>query len=259
MDSTALALLLTRYGRRISPLPSITWIHINHGWRGAESDADQAWVEALARMQGVECLSFRLGPTPSRGSPEQVARDQRSEIFERLALERGARVLTAHHADDLAETLLWRVFTGAAETHGEGIRREQGCQLRPLLAVRKADLQAFLEEEEQDWREDRTNHEGELLRTRMRRELMPAIERIFPRAVENLTGYVQGRAGVPSGDAPELGAIEKLLGERGVRMRRAHWREALRSGQAALPEGWTLMRIPGGWNLTQTDPTPSAK
>jgi hypothetical protein len=86
------------------------------------------------------------------------------------------------------------------------------------------------------------------MRTRMRRELLPAIESIFPRAVERLLAYADDE-----GRGAELGALEDVLRGDGVKLRRAHRREALRAGVARLPAGWSLRAVPGGWNLTRDE------
>ena len=111
---------------------------------------------------------------------------QRKAIYENLARKYQARILTAHHGDDLAETVLWRILTGASQTHLEGIRFEEGVEVRPLLAVRKQLLYDFLKEEGLEWSEDSTNGDPRFLRARMRAELMPRLERIFPRGVQHL-------------------------------------------------------------------------
>ena len=190
-DSVALAHLLTRYGRKICSKEAITLLHMNHGWRGEESDGDADFVRLLSEKWGVPLLSYRLklNKKPKGESPENVARKARKEIYKKLTQKSPKFILTAHHADDLAETVLWRFFTGKMTTHGGGIRFQEGSELRPLLRVRKRDLQEYLRQEGVPWREDRTNHEGKLLRSQMRKTLLPAIEALFPKAVEHITRH----------------------------------------------------------------------
>lgn len=247
-DSTALALLIAKYGRRAVNPDSLSFLHVNHGWRGKESDGDEAFVRALGKKLGVPVSVHRLKPTAKRGeSWEAEARKQRKRIFAQEAKKLGARVLTAHHADDQAETVLWRLMSGEAETHGGGILASHGTELRPLLGVRRSDLRRFLEEEGQDWREDSTNHEGRFLRARMRAELLPQLEKLFPSAVENLARLARSASAEPG---VEVRPLESLIGMAGVGLRRAHW-EALKKSQALgnkngwrgefhLADGWTL-------------------
>jgi tRNA(Ile)-lysidine synthase len=162
---------------------------VNHGWRGRESDGDEKFVRALAKKLGVGFQSHRLAEKPVPGeSWEAHARTLRKEIFrlESAALG-GAPVFTAHTADDQAETRLWRFLTGAFATLGAGIMPRHGAELRPLLQVRREDLRAFLREERQRWREDSSNRDPRFLRARIRKDLMPVIEAIFPRAVEAIS------------------------------------------------------------------------
>jgi tRNA(Ile)-lysidine synthase len=187
-DSTALAVALARYGRRVGPPSRITLLHVNHGWRGDESDADEEFVRRLAERLGVGFVSRGLAELPGAGdSWEAHAREARKRIYsEESARLGGAVVLTAHTADDQAETRLWRILTGAFDRLGSGILTRHEVEVRPLLAVRKELLRKFLLEEGETWREDSSNDDTRFLRARMRKELMPAIERLFPRAIESL-------------------------------------------------------------------------
>ncbi len=265
-DSVALAILLARYGRRVVPAERLALLHVNHGWRGAESDGDEELVRALARELGVgvTVLDARRGPGAKRGSsPEDAARAVRRAFFEEQAKQRGAMVITAHHMDDLAETVLWRVLTGAAGTHGGGIAARHGHVVRPFLTVRREELREFLREERAAWREDRTNHEGGLMRTRLRREVLPPLTALFPKAVEHLAALGLGaQKRAPKGEVGEL-----LFAASGLRARSAHWR-SLRSlgesweGELHLPEGWRLSCDRAGgerWILERKRPENKAK
>lgn len=186
-DSTALAVLLARYGRRVGT--RITLLHVNHGWRGKESDADEAFVRRLAKKLGTEVVVHRLKEQPQDGeSWEAHAREGRKAIFKRESRAYGnAPVLTAHTADDQAETRIWRFLTGSYATLGEGILSRHEVEVRPFLDFRRSEIVDFLREERQIWREDSTNADPRFLRARIRRELMPVIEEIFPGAVYSIT------------------------------------------------------------------------
>ncbi len=246
-DSTALLLLLARYGRRIIAPDQIEVVHVHHGWRAGKSDEDARFVEALSRRLGLSCQVHRVCP-PREDSPdswEDHARQQRKEIFARLAREREALVLTAHQADDLAETLIWRIMTGAALTHGAGIAVRHGVECRPLLQVRKESLQAFLKEEGQPWCEDETNHGGRFLRSRIRQELLPVLERLFPRSVEHLLKLALG---AQRAAGAESALPEAFLGMAGIRPRRPHW-ETLSDHLRREPNWQGALDLPGGWRL----------
>lgn len=245
VDSIALALLLAKYGRRVVGASSLELLHVNHGWRGKESDADERFVKAFGKKLGLTVHASRLqAPKPDGRSWEEVAREERKAIYARFAKQRNAVILTGHHADDLAETLLWRLFTGAFGSHGGGIGVQHGVEIRPFLQIRKRDLQKFLEEERQTWREDRTNVEGRFLRSKMRMRLMPIVEELFPRSVEHLVKVALEAQTRQRQQAPEVG---DALNARGIHLRRPHW-EAIQekasdwAGEIHLPGGWKLVR-----------------
>lgn len=266
VDSMALAKLLVKYGRRVADFRKIRLLHINHGWRGVESDQDEKLVRNVAQRWGVPISVFRikdqLKSQAARGrSPEDFARDARKRIYEtvsrRYASEgKQAFVLTAHHADDVAETLIWRFFTGSLSTHGGGIAFRHGPELRPLLGIRKRDLIAFLREEGEGWAEDRTNHEGVLLRSRMRMELIPVIESVFPLAIQQvarqgLRALVEISRGTLEADEQVGPAV--LFSAAGLKVRKAHW-EWLRDlneqrSAKAMPQQPIQLSLPGGWTL----------
>jgi tRNA(Ile)-lysidine synthase len=256
-DSLALAHLLLKYGRRVADPTHIKLLHINHGWRSGASEADAEFVKRFGRQWGAEVIVHELEPpkdSQMKGrSWEEVARYARKGIFEKEAARLRAKVLTAHQADDLAETVLWRLLTGAAETHAGGIAFAHGVEMRPLLSVRKQELKAYLEEERQTWCEDSTNYAGRFMRSKMRLHLMPVIDDLFPRAVEHLVALARKAAKDPVADpdAAEAGVdlVAALLGASGVRLKRSHWsaiearlRATARKGALALPGGWRLSR-----------------
>lgn len=251
VDSLALAHLLLKYGRRVVDPTRIQLLHINHGWRAAESDADAQFVQKFANRWGVPLLGHRLKPpTPADlkgASWEDAARRSRKNIYEKEATHRGAKILTGHQADDLAETLLWRIFTGAVDSHGGGIAFAHGAEIRPLLNVRKDELKAYLKEERQAWREDATNAAGRFLRSRMRLTLMPEIEKLFPRAVEHLVRLAQQASQAESSESSQnqnhFEALGALFSATGIRMRRAHW--------DALKKNPVRLTLPGGWRLSK--------
>ena len=124
-----------------------------------------------------------------------MARNERKKIFSDLEKE-GYVVLTAHHADDVAETLIWRLCSGKMDGHEAGILFRTGNELRPFLTSRKDELKLFLSEEGLSWREDRTNHEGKLLRSKMRMKLMPVLSEIFPDFVEKISCEANSKRGL---------------------------------------------------------------
>jgi len=165
---------------------------VDHRSRGAESDGDVAFVEALAAELGVDFFRRTLDPTEletearRQGSWESAARTLRYRALVDAAKNGGARYLaTAHHRDDQLETLLFRLFRGAGFDGLRGVPAvrpldEALVLIRPLLAVGRAEILAYLAQLNQPYRVDSSNASPRYARNRIRNELAPLLESIFP-------------------------------------------------------------------------------
>lgn len=163
--------------------------HFNHKLRGAESDADQAFVEELAREVGVELIreaaSTNLGAQHGGEGLEGAARQARYEFLSRAASQCGARyVATAHTADDQVETILHHILRGTGLAGLAGIPRtrqltEAATLIRPLLVVTRREVLGYLDLLGKSYREDATNRLLHLTRNRIRHELLPLLEKEF--------------------------------------------------------------------------------
>jgi tRNA(Ile)-lysidine synthase len=159
-------------------------VHLNHSLRASESDADARFVENLARQQNlpfvlhvedVAAVAEREG-----WNLEDAGRRLRRGFFERLVKEGLADLIAvAHTADDQAETLLAHVMRGTGTTGLGGIHPVAWPLVRPLLEMRRQDLRDYLRWLKQDWREDSTNDDTRRMRARIRKDLLPIIERGF--------------------------------------------------------------------------------
>lgn len=183
-DSVALLRLLVQRGCRVYAC------HVHHGIRGAAADADAAFCRALCERLGVPYEESRVDvpalAAQSGESPETAARTARRAALADAARRRNCRaVALAHHADDQAETVLFRLARGAAGLRGMlPVHEAQGiCWVRPLLHTRHAELTAWLEALGQDWVEDATNAEPAAARNRLRLEVIPALNRAMGRDV----------------------------------------------------------------------------
>jgi tRNA(Ile)-lysidine synthase len=191
-DSVALLCLLLELRAELGIVLSVA--HVNHKLRGEESDEDERFVAKLAEQHGLE-LHVYEAPVDSSQSLEQrsgieaAAREQRYSFFRRMTHEgRVSKVVTAHTLDDQAETVLLRIFRGTgirglSGIHPKIIFEEQGHAfgevVRPLLSLRRADLQEFLREQGQSWRQDSSNRDTAFLRNRVRHHLLPLISEEF--------------------------------------------------------------------------------
>ncbi|MBR4975404.1 MAG: tRNA lysidine(34) synthetase TilS, partial [Thermoguttaceae bacterium] len=165
---------------------------VDHRSRGAESDGDVAFVEALAAELGVDFFRRTLDPTEleaearRQGSWESAARELRYRALVDAAKAGSARFLaTAHHRDDQLETLLFRLFRGAGFDGLRGVPAvrpldESLVLIRPLLAVGRAEILAYLTRLNQPYRVDSSNASPRYARNRIRNELAPLLDSIFP-------------------------------------------------------------------------------
>ena len=162
--------------------------HFNHRLRGAESDDDEAFVRSLAAKSGISIEvghADREGKLPGGDGLEAAARSARYDFLISTAQRVGARyVVTAHTLDDQVETILHRILRGTGIAGLAGIPRAReiapGISLvRPLLSVSRAEVGNFLNALDQPFREDSSNMSAAFTRNRIRRELLPYVEREF--------------------------------------------------------------------------------
>jgi len=194
-DSVALLLLL----HAANTLPrnalgvGLSAAHFHHGLRGEEADADLAFVESLCTRLEIP-LHIRHADTAAHAAAqketiEEAARNLRYAFFhELIAAGHADSILTAHTLDDQAETVLMKLLRGAWTEGLSGIHpivlvektSRPGKILRPLLAVRRAELRAYLESLNQPWREDSTNTDEAFTRNRLRHTVLPLLRQENP-------------------------------------------------------------------------------
>jgi tRNA(Ile)-lysidine synthase len=164
-------------------------VHFNHHLRGAESDADEGFVRNLADSAGIaficgEADVARVAREKKRNL-EGTARELRYRFFFSLVDQgRLDKVVTAHTANDQAETVLLRLLRGAGTRGLSGIYPLlEGKVARPFLDLTRAEITRELEARKLEYRLDSTNLDSRLRRNKVRRELLPLLERQFNPAV----------------------------------------------------------------------------
>jgi tRNA(Ile)-lysidine synthase len=170
-------------------------LHVNHGLRGAESDADEAFVRRIAVEMGILCHVWQ--GIPEAGNLEQEARRVRHEIFAKVVADGLCEaVATGHSLDDQAETVLARLLRGAGSAGLSGIRPCTAAGLiRPLLGLRRAEIREWLTEQGIVWRDDSSNLDPGFLRNRIRLELLRRLEEINPSLTSVLSGMADWARG----------------------------------------------------------------
>ena len=192
VDSMALLDLLQRLpsGRR----PRLLVAHVNHELRD-QSTVEEAYLTDYCRQAG---LSLRVAHWPKEDHPEhgveEAARHFRYAFFKRLLTEyHAAAVVTAHHANDLTETMLMKMTRGGQLDQLIGIRDQRplgrGKLVRPLLPFTKAELYRYDRARGLKWFEDQTNQELTVARNRYRHQIIPALERENPQLITHLLDY----------------------------------------------------------------------
>ncbi len=186
-DSTALLLLVHAWATEHG-IPALA-IHVAHGLRGEAGLEDERFCAALTARLGVpyRLLSADVPGGRKKGeSVEAAGRRLRYRALLAAASGMGAVVLTGHTRDDQAETVLLHLERKLGRARG-GIRAKRlDGVVRPLLAFSRAELRAFLEAQGFPWREDETNTNEAFARNRVRRRVLPALEKASPGATERL-------------------------------------------------------------------------
>jgi len=201
--------------------------HFNHQLRGAESDADAVFVEESARSYDLPfelgCEDVFLKAQELAGGIEAVARELRHRFFVSLSNRLGCNtVALAHHLDDQVETFFIRLFRGAGSCGLAGMSVLSSSQLdpevrlvRPLLELRRVELEAYAQELGINHREDESNNDTRFLRNKIRHDLLPYISEHFNRSIHRQIIKTMGLVGDDS-DCIDAIAIKWLSKENTV-------------------------------------------
>lgn len=243
--------------------------HYDHALR-PESKREAEVVEKLARSYGLPFVVDRAPERPPRENLEAWARRLRYGFLERARRDRGADlVVTAHHQNDQAETVLFRILSGRLLTDAQGIARFDAERkiLRPLLDVRKREIEDYAVAHRLMFVVDPSNADHVRTRNKIRHDLIPGLEKSYnPQLVSSLAQmaerlaadeqFLQGAALEACGshrksgglDVEEMRALPPALLWRVL----AQYAEeslgepAAKLGFAALQSAAELVRRPGG-------------
>ena len=202
----SMTLLHLMHHRRGPPPVRLHAAHVDHRMR-AGSAADASWVGRICERWGIP---FHLRAAAAPVATEAEGRELRYDFFEevRRGLGRGAVAMTAHTADDQAETVLFRAARGSGPRGLAGIRAARSPSVvRPLLPFRRAELRAYAAERDIPFRDDPTNRDLRWTRNRLRHEILPALEDAVPGATTALAALART-------SRVEADALGELLDER---------------------------------------------
>ena len=215
-DSVLLLSLLRewqpKYGYRLSAA------HLNHMLRGEESDRDEAFVRAVCEKWSVPLRVERI-PVAEAAAPgesvEMAARRIRYAFLDEAAMDFdagagtvGFLIAMAHTMSDQAETVLYRLARGSGLKGAGGIPPKRDCVIRPLCELTREDVEALCRERGLDYVTDSSNASDLYARNRIRHQVLPALRRVHPGAVEALARF--------AGNAREDDALLEGLAAEGL-------------------------------------------
>jgi len=250
-DSTALLQSIHECSEQLPP--PIHAVHFHHGLQ-AEADAWQEHCSTFCAERDIPFLSLKLDiPLSGKNSPEEEARNCRYRAVAEI-LGKDEMYLTAHHAEDQAETLFLNLMRGSGIEGLAGIpvlrNLENGWVARPLLDRNRPELERFLQQRDIHWLTDPSNDDTTFDRNYLRRELFPLMEKRWPglgrrlfRTARNaritagaMAMFIEGQSGDLIRDRIKM-SLQKLL-ELDPEMQTLILRQWLRRHEVpVLPEG----------------------
>lgn len=248
-DSTALALLASA---ALAP-GRLILAHLNHGLRAEAARADENFCRSLAQRLGRPFFSeaapvAALARQRGRGL-EEAGRWARYQFLEKIRLENKADyILTGHHQDDVAETILLGLLRGIGPAGLAAIPPRLGAVARPLLAFSRGQIESWLTAQSESWREDASNQSGLFLRNRVRSELKPLMEKMAPGCSIRLARLSQDLRLEEDYWQTRLAEAALNTGRRESRAGLAYNRQALAALEPALAK--RLIRQ-GAWEIQQ--------
>lgn len=166
-------------------------VTVHHNLRGKEGERDRDFVVGYCKERGVDCRIYEEDIPKfcelNGYTTEQGARIRRRQIFEQIVKSGEAeRVVTAHHCDDQTESILMHVFRGSGIRGLCGMDFDDGVLLRPYLKVLRKDIDEYVRANGVPYVDDSTNFCVDYTRNKVRREIIPLIEKAYPNFQSNI-------------------------------------------------------------------------
>lgn len=219
-DSMALLHVLSKL--RAAHRFDLCALTIDHGLR-SEASSEVELVSQFCEKHDVRLVVRRLGLTDG-GNLQARARDARYQCLEAVGAEQfgpEALLVTAHHKEDRAETVLLRILRGTSLEGLAVLPPRDGRRVRPMVRASKADVLLHLERHGIPFAEDPSNRQSRFLRVRVRTEVLPLLETLGPKVIDHLVTL-----------ADEAGELDEPLGLN--REQRRQLRQALRERAMTL-------------------------
>lgn len=167
-------------------------LHCNFSLRGKESDMDEQFVKRFCESYGIP-HSIKKFPTTAYArekglSIEMAARELRYEWFRDMKKKKKMDyIVVAHHADDVAETILINFCRGTGIKGLTGIKPVNGDILRPLLECSRTDILKYIEDHQLGYRTDSTNNSLDYVRNKIRHQVIPVFKEINPSFLDTMS------------------------------------------------------------------------
>ncbi len=201
-DSVCLFRMLEEYKKEMDFNTVV--VHVHHGIRKKSADKDLKFVEKLCETAGVELKSFKkdipLICKITKESEEECGRRIRYELFDDVCKSyENPKIAVAHHMNDQAETVIFRIIRGSGIKGLTGMEAKRDNIIRPLLCLKRDEIESYLESIGQEYRIDETNGKLEYSRNYIRKKVMPKLESVRQNAVEHINAL--------SGEASDINAF----------------------------------------------------
>lgn len=158
--------------------------HVNHGLRGEEADADEAFVKAWCEKNAVSLkvlhTDIRAKANECGKGLEECGRNVRYDFFDRLACGEQDKIATAHTLSDSAETVLYNLAKGAGTRGLCGIPPVRGKIIRPLITITRAEVEQYCDFYGLQYVTDKSNFSHEYSRNKIRLDVVPVLKQLNP-------------------------------------------------------------------------------
>ena len=161
--------------------------HFEHGIRGAHSVRDMDFVQKECRKRGIACVTKRADvPAVAKDTGVSLETAARAARYAFLDEQDADYIATAHHMDDMAETVLMNLVRGSGLAGLGGIPESRGRYVRPLLGISRKEIEAYADQNGIAYVHDATNDDMAYTRNLIRKEVMPLLRRINTGAGANI-------------------------------------------------------------------------
>ena len=190
--------------------------HCNFNLRGEESDADEDFVQELAKeyqlkvhVKQFDTLAYAAD---NKISTQMAARDLRYAWFDKLLIKSSAKYLAiAHHSNDDVETFFINLIRGTGLKGLLGIKEKNNVIVRPLLSVSRLEIEQYLKVREIVFREDSSNSSVKYLRNKVRHELIPLLAQMNPGIQQTVKDEMRILEGISHIYASKIEEVRKDL------------------------------------------------